>query len=431
MAVVSRLQLDHPALGTTGGAGLHASVEALFLKMGDAVNARWFSLADFDQTEVVDLLHNFSTDIGNLRIDLWNFSGGEWVNLTSTTTPLRSAFTIIEKVSFEGSTLQITNNTGGNDLTFAVSLVFDPLYLSQGDIKDVDITTVLPEDGQALVFQSSTSKFKPGASGDSSFKLNSIATPSLSLKGGYIELTDGRELATYSGSGTVLASYGTDLTLNLTTILGSAPANATNYYLYLDLSTLGAVQTISDTGRAVYRVVEANFSLSVITPETTLTRHPNRYLPVGNILSATSGTAWSGAGSAFTTFSTKKHDNGPAWDQSVAAVIGQGLAFDSATGKYKPAIPTPAFVAVAGNVTLTDQKIHLVDTAASRTLTLPSPAVTSLITIKDATGTCNAFPITIVRAASEKIDNVAASYLLDTDFGAWTLVSNGTDWFII
>ncbi len=88
-------------------------------------------------------------------------------------------------------------------------------------------------------------------------------------------------------------------------------------------------------------------------------------------------------------------------------------------------------VSVAGDVTLTNQRIHLVDTSAARSLTLPAPAATSFIVIKDKTGSCATNNITVVRAAAEKIETVAASFVLDSDLGSWTLVSDGTDWFII
>lgn len=88
-------------------------------------------------------------------------------------------------------------------------------------------------------------------------------------------------------------------------------------------------------------------------------------------------------------------------------------------------------VSVSSNVTLTDGALHLVDTSSARTLTLPSPALTSFIVIKDSTGSCDTNNITLVRAGSEKIETVAASYTLDTALGAWTIASNGTDWFVV
>jgi hypothetical protein len=307
MAVVSRLQLNHPALGSAGGAGLHASIEALYTKIGDNVDSRWFSITDFDQTETNDLLHNFATDMGNLQYDLYNWNGTEWVLLTDATSPLRSAFSVIEKVGSESTTLQITNNTGGNDLTFAVSIQFNNTYLSQGDIRDIDILTVAPEDGQSLVWEASTKKFKPGASGDSSFKIQGVSTPNATIKGGYLMLDDGREIATYDGSGTDDASYGTDLSINLTTIFGASPANATTYYLYLDITALGSEVT-TDNGRKLYTVAAADtskFYLSTTKPEAI---KKTQYAVIGFIKSATSGTVWSGSGAAFGTVASKRYN---------------------------------------------------------------------------------------------------------------------------
>lgn len=90
-----------------------------------------------------------------------------------------------------------------------------------------------------------------------------------------------------------------------------------------------------------------------------------------------------------------------------------------------------ALVSVSGNVTLTNKALHLVSTAAARSLTLPSPTSGAVIMIKDSTGSCATNNITLVRAGSEKIETVAASYVLDTDLGAWMLVSDGTDWWIV
>lgn len=88
-------------------------------------------------------------------------------------------------------------------------------------------------------------------------------------------------------------------------------------------------------------------------------------------------------------------------------------------------------VNVAGNVTLTNKAIHFVDTSSARSLTLPAPATSLYIVIKDSIGTCGTNNITLVRPGSQKIETVAASYVLDNDLGSWEIVSNGTDYFII
>jgi hypothetical protein len=96
-----------------------------------------------------------------------------------------------------------------------------------------------------------------------------------------------------------------------------------------------------------------------------------------------------------------------------------------------PVVPTPAVTAVSSNVTLTASTIHLVDCSAARSLTLPTPSSGLQLVIKDSTGQSNTNNITVVRAGSEQIEGVAASKVLQTDWGAWTFVSNGTDWFMV
>ena len=258
MAVVSRLELNHPALGTAGGSSLHASIEALYEKIGDAVSSRWFSIADFDQAQTVDLDHNFLTDKENLQIDLMNFVGGKWVKLTAETSPAISDFTIIEKVGDEKAVLQITNDTGGDNLVFAVSVSFNPIYLSDGDVKDVDVAGA--EDGQALVYNSGTKKFVPGASGDASFKIQAVSGDDLTVKAGYIILNDGREF--YAGS---------DLIVDLSGI-----SVDDDYYFYINLATATGTATIN--GRELGVVAATD-----VIPLTALPTEADRtqYIPIG------------------------------------------------------------------------------------------------------------------------------------------------------
>lgn len=155
-----------------------------------------------------------------------------------------------------------------------------------------------------------------GGSGDTSFKIQAVATPTATLKGGYIGLDDGRELATYDGAGTASTDFGGNLSLNLSTIFGGAPANATTYYLYVDLQTLGAAVVVTGTGRKLFAVQQANFVLSTTTPDII---DRTRYVAVGFVRSATTGTVWSGTGSAFGNLALRRADNlalsGPRYDQ--------------------------------------------------------------------------------------------------------------------
>ena len=108
--------------------------------------------------------------------------------------------------------------------------------------------------------------------------------------------------------------------------------------------------------------------------------------------------------------------------------------YDGSTWQVLDVVRVPdvySMVAVSSNVTLTNGKTHLVDTSVARTLTLPSPATTSYIIIKDKTGSAQTNNITVARAGTESIEGIAASKILQTNWGSWTFVSDGTNWFII
>lgn len=86
-------------------------------------------------------------------------------------------------------------------------------------------------------------------------------------------------------------------------------------------------------------------------------------------------------------------------------------------------------VSVSSNVTLTDQRLHLVSTAAPRTLTLPAASATVFLVVKDSTGQAQPNPIT-VNPASGTIDG-ASSFIIDANYQSVTFVSDGTNYFVI
>jgi len=76
-----------------------------------------------------------------------------------------------------------------------------------------------------------------------------------------------------------------------------------------------------------------------------------------------------------------------------------------------------------------DGRTILVDTSSARTLTLPAPLSGLRFTIKDAKGLAEKNPITLARFGSEKIEGFQLNSTLETNWGSWTIVSNGVDWF--
>ena len=90
-----------------------------------------------------------------------------------------------------------------------------------------------------------------------------------------------------------------------------------------------------------------------------------------------------------------------------------------------------AVIPVSADLTLADNGIYLVDTSSAIELTLPVPVSGIKIIIKDSAGTASTNNITVVRNASEEIEGLAASLILRANWGAWTLVSDGVDWFLL
>lgn len=290
--IVGREKIDHPSLGASGGSALHVAIETIYTNVGNDMSARFKPFAAVANSAVTVIDHNFGVVFSDLNVYLYT---GVHPTLVRVTNPTTSGWTIAATVGFEKTKIDITAPSSGGPHTFVAYVVHGSLGID--DLTDVNLS-VAAEDGQALVFEAASTSWKAGASGDASFKIQSISTPNAVIKGGYILMDNGKELATYDGAGSLSTDFGKDITVSLTTIFGSAPANATAYYLYIDLNSLAAPVTQTDTGRKVYSVVQANFVLSTVAPDVI---DLARYVPRAVIKSATTGTVWSGAGSAFAT----------------------------------------------------------------------------------------------------------------------------------
>ncbi len=114
--------------------------------------------------------------------------------------------------------------------------------------------------------------------------------------------------------------------------------------------------------------------------------------------------------------------------------MAQGSARGS-SGSGSLSAPVVATInSISGNYTIdssVSDYIILVDTSAARSITLPTASSGRIIIIKDIIGTAETYNITLVRAGSEQIEGVGASRVLSTNWGKWTFVCNGTNWFLI
>lgn len=86
----------------------------------------------------------------------------------------------------------------------------------------------------------------------------------------------------------------------------------------------------------------------------------------------------------------------------------------------------------SSNFTAAGGTIYLVNTTSSAiSAQLPAPSSGLSIRIKDSTGNANTNNITILRHASENIEGLASSYLMQTNWGSIQLISDGTNWWLI
>ena len=124
---------------------------------------------------------------------------------------------------------------------------------------------------------------------------------------------------------------------------------------------------------------------------------------------------------------------------AVSATTSAELAFVSGvTSAIQTQINTKqaikiTIVAVTTNVTLTNDATHFVTTTSARSLTMPaSPGTGSTITVKDITGSADVNNITIVRAASETIEGVSGSYVIDAASVSIQFVADASNnWWIV
>lgn len=75
---------------------------------------------------------------------------------------------------------------------------------------------------------------------------------------------------------------------------------------------------------------------------------------------------------------------------------------------------------------------YLVDSSSlAISLQLPTPTINSWFIVKDKGFNAFTNNITLLRAGTEKIDNVASSFVINNNGAAWMFITNGTDWFSI
>lgn len=87
-------------------------------------------------------------------------------------------------------------------------------------------------------------------------------------------------------------------------------------------------------------------------------------------------------------------------------------------------------LSVSSNITLQNKVLHLVDTGAARSLTLPAPDTQLYVAIKDVTATASSNNITIETPGAETIDG-ETNFVMDNDSQSAAIISDGTNYFVV
>lgn len=82
------------------------------------------------------------------------------------------------------------------------------------------------------------------------------------------------------------------------------------------------------------------------------------------------------------------------------------------------------------DTTTTDYIIYC-NFSAAHVITLPPADAGRILIIKDISGTAQTNTISVAQNAAEQIEGVAATKTFNTNYGSWTLSSDGTNWWII
>jgi hypothetical protein len=114
---------------------------------------------------------------------------------------------------------------------------------------------------------------------------------------------------------------------------------------------------------------------------------------------------------------------------------GTGISITNAAGSITVSNnQTTVYTTKTANYTIlsTDGTIFCDTSGGAFTLTLPSPTGLGgkLYRIIDSTGNFQTNNLTLAPSASEKIEGLAASKILQTPWGWFTITTNGTDWYI-
>jgi hypothetical protein len=113
-----------------------------------------------------------------------------------------------------------------------------------------------------------------------------------------------------------------------------------------------------------------------------------------------------------------------------ALVAGANAAVNTLTGSSSVTTRTIT-ASLTVDTTTTDYVIFCRTLSAAITVTLPVPTNGRRLIVKDIEGNAATNNITLAPHSTDKIEGLNVNKVLANSWGSWTLVSNGTDWFLV
>ena len=115
MTVISRRQYDHPVLGAAGGSGLHASIQTLYLVLGNDSQSRYVSYSAVANSATNVYAHNFGVTFAELNIAIYT---GTYPNLILVADPVAAGYVIVGTAGNLKTSLDVTAPISGGPHTF-------------------------------------------------------------------------------------------------------------------------------------------------------------------------------------------------------------------------------------------------------------------------------------------------------------------------
>lgn len=154
MGIVGRMQVDHPALGETGGAALHAKQESNFTKISDNSPGRFASFTQADGT-TFSIVHDFGVNLTELEVHIYS---GTYPSLTPIDDPenLAVPYTISETSGSEKTSIDIQVPASGGPHTGGVIVLHNKVKELKAARRNVAVSAAATLSNRSIHLADST-----------------------------------------------------------------------------------------------------------------------------------------------------------------------------------------------------------------------------------------------------------------------------------